>query len=92
MLVAQLGASSIDLRILFYTSSTNTDAPAVQSECIMRTKAAFTEAGINIPFSTHTVDVRHIGDLAQAWKPVLNEVEDAMKDGGVSLGKNGAAR
>ena len=92
VLVSQLGASSIDLRMLFYTSSTNTDAPAVKSECIMRTKAAFTEAGINIPFSTHTVDVRHIGDLAEAWKPVLHEVEDAMKNGSASLEKNGAAR
>ena len=90
--VLQLGASSIDLQMYFYTSSTNTDAPKVKSECIMRTKAAFTKAGISIPFSTHTVDVRHIGELAEAWKPVLHEVEDAMKNGGASLEKNGAAR
>ncbi len=87
--VSQLGASAVDLKMYFYTSSTNTDANVVKSECIMRTKAAFTEAGIAIPFATHTVDVRHVGDLAEALKPVLNEGEDARKNAGPTLSKNG---
>ncbi len=88
VLVSKLGASSIDLRMLFFTSTTNVDAPAVQSECIMRTKTAFANAGINIPFSTHTVDVRHIGELAEAWKPMLHEVEDAMKNNSAAATSN----
>ena len=76
VLVSQLGASSVDLRFFFYTSSTSTDWLETLSDCILAVKEAFDNAEISIPFSTHTIDVRHVGEvgkLAEALKPVLKE-------------------
>ena len=80
VLVSELGASSVNLRMFFYT---NTGRPNIEwltslSECILRVKEAFDGEGINIPFSTHTIDIRHIGELGNVLKPVLENVTDEV--------------
>lgn len=68
-LVSQLNSSSVDLRIFFYTHTTNGNWLESLSECILRVKEAFKHENIDIPFSTHTIDVRHVGDLAEMLQP-----------------------
>jgi small-conductance mechanosensitive channel len=61
--VVGLSATSVDLRILFYTSTLSTDALAVLSECILRVKEKFDAEHISIPFTSQTVNVHHSGAL-----------------------------
>ena len=75
-LVDDLGSSSVDLKMYFFTDSADTRWLKIRSECIARTKEAFDENDINIPFSMHTVDVRHIGDLA-GLGAVIETAQDA---------------
>jgi small-conductance mechanosensitive channel len=70
-----LGASSIDLRILFHTSTMRTDSLAIVSECILRVKEKFDAEGITIPFTTHTIDVRHAGEVAEAVEPLAHSLD-----------------
>jgi small-conductance mechanosensitive channel len=69
-----LGASSIDLRILFHTSTLRTDSLAIVSECILRVKERFDAEGITIPFTTHTIDVRHASEVVQALQPLTQSL------------------
>jgi small-conductance mechanosensitive channel len=67
----EFGPSSVRLRVLFFTSTSNPDPLTVVSECILRTHDKFNEAGITIPFNTHTVDLRSAGELLQSSTSAL---------------------
>ena len=71
--VDELGASSVNLRMYFFTAASNIHWLAATSECILRTKETFDQNGINIPYSTHTIDVRHVGELGELLTPLLKK-------------------
>jgi small-conductance mechanosensitive channel len=64
--VTEFGPSSVRLRVLFYTNTTDADPFAIINDCILRTHDKFNEAGITIPFNMHTVDLRNAGELLQS--------------------------
>lgn len=72
-LVNEISVSSVKLRMFFYTSTSNFNWLETLSNCILGTKEAFEKADIDIPFSTHTIDVRHVGEMADALKPMLDK-------------------
>jgi small-conductance mechanosensitive channel len=71
VVATEFGLSAIQLRVLFFTSTSNPDPLAVVSECILRVHDKFNEAGITIPFNTHTVDLRNAGELLQPSNTAL---------------------
>jgi small-conductance mechanosensitive channel len=71
VVATEFGLSAIQLRVLFFTSTSNPDPLTVVSECILRVHDKFNEAGITIPFNTHTVDLRNAGELLQPSNTAL---------------------
>lgn len=49
VLIESLGASTVNLRALFWIDGTTNDLPAVKSSCLRMTKQALTKAGISMP-------------------------------------------
>ena len=66
VLVEELGASSIGLRVRFYTSSLRADHLKVGSEVVKRVKEAFDRDGITIPAPQQTVIIGNVEDIARA--------------------------
>lgn len=82
--VAALGASSVKLTMYFFTVASNIHWVATNSESVLRTKEAFDQNDINIPYSTHTIDVRHLGELGEILIPLLQK---SASDDGVPKAK-----
>ncbi len=75
----EFGASSINLDLRYWTGSTQAELRRVQDQVVERVKAAFDDAGIDIPFDIVTLDTR----------PTFDEAVSGMSAGGGGAGGNG---
>ena len=66
VLVDELAASTVNLRIRFYTNSHRSDYLKVGSECMRLVKDAFAAAGISMPTDTQTVFIENLARLQRS--------------------------
>lgn len=66
VLVDELTASAVRLRIRFHTNSQRSDYLRVGSECMSRLKDAFKESGISLPTGTQTIVIGNLDVLKPA--------------------------
>ena len=66
VLVDELTASTVNLRIRFHTNSQRSDYLSVGSECMRRLKDAFHEAGLSLPSGTQTVVIKNLDVLQRS--------------------------
>ena len=86
VLVEELGASSINLRVRFYTQSRRRDFLTVGSECIRRVKEAFDEADILIPNDIRMItffDLEQVEELMARYLPRQDGKVPANEHAGV---------
>ena len=76
VLLDELTASSVRLRIRFYTNSQRADYLNVGSECMAKLKDAFGEAGISLPTGAQTIVIGNLDVL----KPTPVAQADHIKD------------
>jgi len=61
-LIDELGASTIALRLRFYTHSLRADYLKVGSDCLVRVKRAFEEAGLSMPGGPEEIILKNSSD------------------------------
>jgi small-conductance mechanosensitive channel len=74
-LVDELTSTVVKLRIRFHTNSQRSDYLNVGSECMLRLKDAFKEAGLSLPSGTQTIVIGNLDVL----KPPASTTAEASK-------------
>ena len=70
VLIDELTASTVNLRLRFYTASHRADYVKVGSECMRRVKQAFDTEKVSRPSGTQTIVVQNMDTLADALRGV----------------------
>jgi small-conductance mechanosensitive channel len=69
VLVDELAASTVNLKLRFYMNSTRADYLKVGSECMWRVKEAFDRDGVSMPTDIQTVYIKNFEGLDAGFKP-----------------------
>lgn len=73
VLVDELAASTVNLRVRFFMNSLRADYLKVGSECMRRVKEAFDREGISMPTEIFTLVLDNAGEAAAQVKGVLGD-------------------
>ena len=68
VLIDELAASTVNLRLRFHTASHRADYLKVGSECMRRVKQAFDKHKIGMPTDIQTIVVQNMDEFAQAMR------------------------
>jgi small conductance mechanosensitive channel len=79
VLVDELSASTVNLKLRFYMNSTRADYLKVGSECMRRVKLAFDREGISMPTDIQTVYIKNFEEIP--GKPAVPGTDARSGDG-----------
>ncbi len=77
VLVDELAASSVNLRVRFYTHSHRADYLKVGSECLRQVKEAFDQEHISMPNSIQTIIIQNLDEVADQMEKVVRASSQA---------------
>ena len=83
VLVEELAASTVNLRVRFYMNSTRADYLKVGSECMRRVKEAFDREGVSMPTDIQTIVIKNLDNRLERMERVLASLPvDTVARGG----------
>lgn len=82
VLVDELAASTVNLRMRFYMNSARSDFLRVGSDCMQRVKEAFDREGISMPTDITTIFIENLKDAAGILKDGMAAAEDGSETHG----------
>src|SRR5581483_4225094 len=81
VLVDELAASTVNLRMRFYTQSQRADYLKVGSACMRQVKEAFDREGISMPTDIQSIVIQNLGQVADALAKILAAPAHSLTDG-----------
>jgi len=91
VLVEELAASTVNLRVRFFMNSTRADYLKVGSECMRRVKEAFDREGISMPTEIQTIVIKNLDNRLERMEKVLAARAEDTSSEDASSGAGGDA-
>lgn len=85
VLVDDLAASTVNLKVRFFTNSQRADYLRVGSDCMRLVKEAFDKAKISMPTDINTVVIQNLDDVAEALNRGTTAQEKPVRDGNAGM-------